>query len=431
MSDRERLSFWQRVRHFVAGSSESDLSSPKTNGRPVRAKEKRNESKAASGSQDASEDTSEEGASFSALELRDRVVVMLLFDQVVSVEQVAAAWRHWIDDSTGTPGTLWRVVALLPEVDADTVHARAARVYAFEPVDFNMYSARALMRKYRGTFTEEQWTHMVRLNVAPVRTEYAQETDSKRWTFATHDPARPSVEHLLEHLTKHLRKQQGQAINHQLRYAPKTPIENVFDDALPARWLRARPEPPELPRAPSGKKARQKSRRFLRDVARGDASGGPSADVVEAVLQKAGGGDRAQTRGGDDPARAAGGRREEDEDAPAPSVLFDEVLTGVVQSSAQAVYLFGNARGALEIYHRRHRRFRHRRTEEHVSADTMIDFASGRILSLRPGKNQEGVERWVGDRRVEFRPSIVPAHELPEGVPADPDTEVVVIEIVQ
>jgi hypothetical protein len=83
------------------------------------------------------------------------VVVKLLFEQVVRIEQVAAAWRHWNDPSTNRKA-LWRVVARLPSVNADAVFAEAAQVYAFEPVDFNMYGARGLVRKRRGAFTHAQ-----------------------------------------------------------------------------------------------------------------------------------------------------------------------------------------------------------------------------------------------------------------------------------
>jgi tRNA (Thr-GGU) A37 N-methylase len=441
VSDQERTSFWQRVRRFFAPPSgaSGDERQGEERRKPPRkdARERGDVPREAPGEgppsapkQKTSSPDAEEppdGPGFSTLGLEDRVVVMLLFDQIVSVEQVAAAWRHWSDEDTDTPHTLWRVVALLPGVDADTVYARAARVYAFEPVDFNMYNARALMRKHRRTFTGTQWEHMVRLNVAPVRTEYVQETGEKRWIFATHDPARPAVERLLERLTKHLSKQPDQAVHYRLRYAPKEPLEEVFDDALPAQWQHARLDPPALPRAPSGKAARKRSRRFLENVAHGSPADS-SSDIAETVLRSTSGDEEQmlQDRSSSEKKNAA-----DDDAPPVPAALFDDVLASVMKTSAQAAYLFSNEQGTLEIYHRRHRRFRHWRTESHVSADAMIDFASGRILSLRPSKNQEGVERWVGDRRMEFRPSIVPARELPDDLPAAPDTEAVIIETLQ
>jgi hypothetical protein len=107
---------------------------------------------------------------FSALDLRDRVTLMLLFDQVVQIDQVEAAWHYWRDDDVDTPDTLWRVIARLPGVDREAVYAQAARAYAFDPVDFNMYGARALLRKRRRTFTRDQWERLVHLNMAPVLT---------------------------------------------------------------------------------------------------------------------------------------------------------------------------------------------------------------------------------------------------------------------
>jgi hypothetical protein len=96
------------------------------------------------------------------------------------------------------------------------------------------------------------------------------------------------VERLLERLTKHLSKQPDQAVHYRLRYAPKEPLEEVFDDALPAQWLHARLDPPALPRAPSGKAARKRSRRFLENVAHGSPADS-SSDVAETVLRSTSG----------------------------------------------------------------------------------------------------------------------------------------------
>ena len=54
---------------------------------------------------------------FSALALRDRVVIMLLFDQVVREDQVEQAWQLWQQmGREGAKEPLWRV--LMPFFEA-------------------------------------------------------------------------------------------------------------------------------------------------------------------------------------------------------------------------------------------------------------------------------------------------------------------------
>ena len=443
VAQQEHTSLWQRFVRFITGGETSDRSA--STGRP--GKMSQSDEKASSeeskptgdirkGASSTSGRANDESAAaagregkdaFSALDLRDRVVVMLLFDQVVPIEQVAAAWRHWKEDAIDTPDTLWRVLALLPGVDREAVYAEAARVYAFEPVDFNMYSARALLRKRRSAFTRAQWKQMIDLNVAPVRTEYDDKKEVASWVFATHDPARPAVKHLLDDLN---------VASHVLRYASEKAIEQVFADAFP-RLASERVKQRPLPQTPHGAEAREKSRRFLENLADG-------APFVEAALREMDEGfnHRSQTKKPSSQLPGDTSRQDRtDESAlslrgdelPLPAKLFDEVLAEVVQNGAKAAYLFANTQGQLAIYHRRNNTLRHWRTETHVSAEAALDFVSGRVLSLRTTQenDEEIMERWEANGRVTFRPSIVPAGSLPGALPVSDDTEVIVIEVVR
>jgi hypothetical protein len=193
--------------------------------------------------------------------------------------------------------------------------------------------------------------------------------------------------------------------SHELRCALRTPLEDVFDDALPA-LARQRPEPrtftpPDLPSS-------EESHRLLENLAHGS----PSESAPQA-------------------SELSPGNAAPDAGSSSPAALFDEVLAGLVQSDAQTAYLFENAQDQLEIYHRRGRSVKHWRTPANLSADAMIDFISGRILSLRAASNRpgEGVERWVGGRPLSFRPSIEPEHELADALPAREGSEVVTIRL--
>lgn len=395
-------SLWERFRRLFSGR-QGEAPGPEEQERPTSEEAERGREARPEG-----EDI------FSAGDLRDRVVVMLLFDQLVRIEQVAAAWRHWKDDEVNTPDALWRVVALLPDVDRDAIYARAAHVYAFESVDFNMYRARALLRKHRRTFGRKQWQRMINLNLAPVRIEYDDKKLDRHWVLATHDPARPAVQAFLAELD---------VPAHELRYASQGALEEVFEAALPRLAAeRERPSWDALPAVDEGEEARKESRRFLQSVTKGDS-------FVEASFYEA------AERSGKETEQSTRDPALEGADAlPEPSKLFDDMLAGIVRTSGvRAAYLFGNERDQLEIYHRHARKNRHWRTEPHVSAVTMIDFISGRIRSLRSaGKQSEGaVVRWVAGRRLAFRPFLAVARNLPGALPVEGETEVVVIEVLQ
>jgi hypothetical protein len=234
-----------------------------------------------------------------------------------------------------------------------------------------------------------------------------------RWTFATHDPARPAVQRLLATLD---------VPAYELRYAPQEPIEEVFEAAFP-RLARERTKPPSLPPV----KERGSSQK-----------GGPQSDSApgaarQSTRKRPGGAggemDSRQAAAGSlgDQRRAPG----KSESPPTLAVLFDAVLIGIVQTGARQAYLLDDAQGRLAIYHRQRRNIQLWRTQAGISAEEMIDYVSGRVLSLRPAEAEEAVERWVAGRPLAFRLSITPARDLPEEVPAAKETEVGVIEVIR
>ena len=67
---------------------------------------------------------------FDPIKLRDRVVIKLLFDQVVRIEQVHEAWETWRErEIAGHPEDLWRVLAEDPAMDREKIFTEAATVY--------------------------------------------------------------------------------------------------------------------------------------------------------------------------------------------------------------------------------------------------------------------------------------------------------------
>ncbi|HMB90768.1 MAG TPA: hypothetical protein VKP65_07970, partial [Rhodothermales bacterium] len=57
---------------------------------------------------------------FDPIDLRDRVVIKLLFEQVIQIEQVEAAWHRWKAlQREGKSEELWRVLAAESEINQD------------------------------------------------------------------------------------------------------------------------------------------------------------------------------------------------------------------------------------------------------------------------------------------------------------------------
>jgi type IV pilus assembly protein PilB len=169
---------------------------------------------------------------FSALELRDRVVIMLLFDQVVYEEQVALAWQLWQQmGQEGVKEPLWRVLTLFPEIDRELVYAEAARVYGFETARISRSRAIGLIHRVEEQVTASQWDQLVELRVIPVTESEQVHTHRARLVFATQDPTRPDVHRLLPTLDLG---------GFELRYAPEQEIAALLIEAFPQRYKHLR-----------------------------------------------------------------------------------------------------------------------------------------------------------------------------------------------
>ncbi len=162
---------------------------------------------------------------FVPTQLHDRVVIMLLFDQVVSEADVRAAWTKR-RQSSDTHRPLWRVLASVEEVDADAVFAEAARVYGFSSMRLDTNTAVRQMRQVRAQTDLQDWLAL--LNAAAVPVAKAE----CRMIFATHDPTRPAV-----------RKAIGKVWTkpYDLRYTNRDAVLGVINAATKRRQAYVRP----------------------------------------------------------------------------------------------------------------------------------------------------------------------------------------------
>lgn len=300
---------------------------------------------------------------FSALELRDRVVIMLLFDQVVYEEQVELAWKLWQQmGQDGVKEPLWRVLTLFPEIDRELVYAEAARVYGFETARISRSRAIGLIHQVEQQVMASQWDQLVELRAIPITESEQAHTHRTRLVFATQDPTRPDVHRLLPTLDLG---------GFELRYAPEQEIVALLIEAFPQRYKHLR--------GLSGI-----SKDFLANVV---------VDSVEAELVE----------------------------IPSDEVvldLFDEVLAEAIHKGATDLCLLPTPTDEMEVYLQRDDLLQRERVIDQVSAQDIIAVIRRGVIQdagFDDGLiHKAQIERQIDGDLVRFRVSAVPpSDEVP------------------
>lgn len=137
---------------------------------------------------------------FSPIDLRDRVVIMLLFKQVVTIGQVGEAWIDWKSGrERGEKEMLWRVIARRDDVDREQIFAEAAEAYAFTCYAGSVDQAIDVCRALKKRFKQTEWEAMRRMGVMPVWTSPAPD-GSSRYAFGAFDPTHPDIQRFVKNL---------------------------------------------------------------------------------------------------------------------------------------------------------------------------------------------------------------------------------------
>jgi type IV pilus assembly protein PilB len=132
---------------------------------------------------------------------RDRVVSRLLDKGVIGEHQVKASWKEWqVLKKQDLRVPLWRVLAINPELDSQSIFIEAARLYAFTESVIEESAAIEFINQQRNAFSEEMWTEMVEHFILPVRREKDPSSGELKWIFVTHDPTRPEVHQIIQRL---------------------------------------------------------------------------------------------------------------------------------------------------------------------------------------------------------------------------------------
>ncbi|MEX1055428.1 MAG: GspE/PulE family protein [Rhodothermales bacterium] len=304
-----------------------------------------------------------EGIGFSALDLRDRVVIMLLFKQVVQIEQVEEAWRRWQKKSEGkSKEPLWRVLTMDSSFDRDKIFAEAAQVYAFKEVHVDRPQALKFIKGQKETFTESQWERMAKLHVVPISYEAQPQTKEKRMIFISYDPSRPDVNRLMRELRLE---------SFELRFATELEVTTLIGEAFPKRneYL-----------------DRVSDETFAYDL-------GTSYDAAGTTLI--------------------------DEDALEAEIsrsslinLFEAALVEAVRRGASDIHIFPNTRKQIEIHFRHDGELECWHREERVHPEAFLAVVKDNTINVdrfeRDAAQDGFIQRKVDDTIIRYRVSVLP-----------------------
>lgn len=193
---------------------------------------------------------------FSPLDLRDRVVIMLLFKQAVALEVVEAAWYRWQQrKGQRDAGPLWRELLVSGAIDRAFLFQEVADIYAFDRVTVSADDAEAFLRQCTSAFTDDQWRLLWKHKLIPVACDDADYRKPSRLVFATHDPTNTAVRSVMEAL--HIKA-------YTIGYAPEAWVESRLKNVAPdygwselelPQWEVAQRIVPDVPFVPKSKPA--------------------------------------------------------------------------------------------------------------------------------------------------------------------------------
>ena len=163
-------------------------------------------------------------AEFDPINLRDRVVIKLLFDQVVRIEQVQGAWKKWrARKMAGKTEDLWRVLAEDPGLDREKIFAEAATIYAFKKCPISKVEMKSFLNTSWDRFEKEQWQQFAKLHVLPVAASVEEAGGELQWVFVTHDPLRAVVNQFLRSL---------KFKRYEIYYVAESVIKDLIEESI-------------------------------------------------------------------------------------------------------------------------------------------------------------------------------------------------------
>jgi type IV pilus assembly protein PilB len=291
---------------------------------------------------------------------KDRVVAMLLRQEIVTPQQVANAQQK--REHSGKKETLWRVLATLNTVDAEAVYREAARVYAFRTITVDdggpdVEFARSVIE----TFPEDQRDRLIKLRVLPLAAEMEKKTGAIKLIFATHDPTRPEMHKVMQDLRLE---------RFELRYAPESFVKAFIQEAFPKKNE-------FLERMTEG------SMRYDLGASFDDKSTLIDEEALEAEISRS-----------------------------SLINLFEATLVEAVRRGASDIHIYPNAEKHIEVHFRVDGRLGHWHTEQKVHPEALLAVIKDNAMNVdrfeRDSAQDGFIQRWIDDALIRFRVSVLP-----------------------
>ncbi|BBM70354.1 GspE/PulE family protein [Rhodothermus marinus] len=300
-------------------------------------------------------------AEFSLTDLSDPVIIMLLFQELVREEQVRKAWEKWRQLDRDRRRPLWRVLTEIDGINPEVVYATAAEVYGFKTARIDRAQVLRFLRDQRQRFTQEQWNWMQRERVLPIGQEVDAERGVMRWLLATHDPTRPNLHRQIAWLG---------IDRFELRYAPASSIEQIFQEAFPRR------------------------NEYLERV----QQEGSAVDLGMSYEEN--------TELIDEESLEAEINRSK------LINLFEATLVEAVRQGASDIHIFPNHDRKVEIHFRIDGELHRWHLEDKVHPEAFLAVVkdqAGGVDRFEREKAQDGfIQRWIDDHLIRFRVSVLP-----------------------
>jgi type IV pilus assembly protein PilB len=299
---------------------------------------------------------------FDPIDLRDRVVIKLIFEELVEVELVEKAWNQWLREvESGSQVALWRVLASNPDIDDDLVYSQAADVYSFDQVDVSAVDVSSILRGAGSRLTHEQWNDLRQLSVVVVGLKKGSKGEGPKLVLATHDPSRSD-------LAERLRQIGIQ--QYELRFGLPSEIRAYHDDVR--------------------RKNKGEFGKAAKDIVAVDL--GTSVDERKQLL---------------------------DEDALEAEVkssaligLFEATLVEGVREGASDIHIFPNARRQIEIHFRIDGELSSWHVEDRVHPEAFLAIIKDNSMNVDRFERdtaQDGfIQRDVDGATIRFRVSVLP-----------------------
>lgn len=167
---------------------------------------------------------------FSAEELRDPVVIMALFEQLVTEQEVEALWKVWrLAHLPFRREPFWRLLLQLPHTDPKLIYEQAARVAGIETAFLSRHSPFAAIRTLKRQLSRSAWRALAQIPIVPVA-EQGFGHQAGCMIFATEDATAPRLVRLLEDAWPN---------PYELRYAAREDLVTLLETEKNDRLTRA------------------------------------------------------------------------------------------------------------------------------------------------------------------------------------------------